>query len=130
MQVIHLGIDDTDSVRGHCTTYLAALIVEELLKQGARFVDYPNLIRLNPNIPWKTRGNAAVALRFQTENAQRAFETAKRLLIENSDAKEGLSDPGIVMHVGDVPSDVAEFSKRALYTVLSRHEAEKIIGKN
>ncbi len=130
MQVIHLGIDDTDSVRGHCTTYLAALIVEDLLKQGASFVDYPNLIRLNPNIPWKTRGNAAVALRFQSENAQRAFATAKNLLIENSDAKEGLSDPGIVMHAGDVPSDVVEFSKRALYTVLSRHEAENIIGKN
>ena len=129
MHTIHLGIDDTDSFRGRCTTYLAALIVEELLKQGARFVDYPNLIRLNPNIPWKTRGNAAVALRFQNESPERAFEIAKKLLIANSDFEDGLSDPGIVMHVGDVPSNVVEFSRRALYAVLSRHEAENIIGK-
>ena len=25
-------------------------------------VDYPRLVRLNPNVPWKTRGNGAVAL--------------------------------------------------------------------
>jgi tRNA(Ile2)-agmatinylcytidine synthase len=130
MQVIHLGIDDTDSVKGHCTTYLAALIVEELLEQGARFIDYPNLIRLNPNIPWKTRGNAAVALHFQLESPQSAFEIAKNLLTRNSDAKDGLSDPGIAMHVGEIPSDVVRFSKRALITVLSRHEAEKLIKRH
>lgn len=127
MPLVHLGIDDTDSERGMCTTYLAALIVEETLKQGVTFKDYPNLIRLNPNIPWKTRGNAAVALRFHAENPRKVFETAKILLVKHSEAKAGMADPGIVMHVGEVPNDIKQFSRKALYTVLSRHQAEEII---
>jgi len=31
------------------------------------FLDYPNLIRLNPNIPFKTRGNGSVAIRINGE---------------------------------------------------------------
>jgi len=43
-----------------CTTYLATLLIEEL----SRFdlVGLPRLVRLNPNVPWKTRGNAAISL--------------------------------------------------------------------
>ena len=130
MHITHIGIDDTDSERGMCTTYLAALIVEELLAQKAEFVDYPNLIRLNPNIPWKTRGNAAVALRFHTENPQKAFDIAKKLLIENSEAKEGLADPGLVMHVGNVPKDIAQFSRRALHDVIPKHVADDVIKRH
>lgn len=130
MYTAHIGIDDTDSARGMCTTYLATLIVQKLLEQGVRFVDYPNLIRLNPNIPWKTRGNAAVALRFQTENAERAFDTAKELLIANSEAKDGLADPGLVMHVGSIPKDVADFSKRALQNVIPKAETVELIKKH
>ena len=130
MHVTHIGIDDTDSARGMCTTYLATLIVEDLLAQRVDFVDYPNLIRLNPNIPWKTRGNAAVALRFHTENPQKAFDIAKKRLVENSEAKDGLADPGLVMHVGVVPKDVAEFSWRALHDVISKREGEDIIKRH
>ncbi|MBM3897843.1 MAG: DUF1743 domain-containing protein [Thaumarchaeota archaeon] len=129
MHVAHIGIDDTDSERGMCTTYLATLIVERLIIQGASFVDYPNLIRLNPNIPWKTRGNAAVALRLHTANPYQTFNIAKRLLIENSEAKKGLADPGLIMHVGTIPKDIAEFSRRALHDVVSKHEAENIIKR-
>ena len=54
---LHIGMDDTDSARGMCTTFLAYVIVDGLLARGAAFLDYPRLVRLNPNIPWKTRGN-------------------------------------------------------------------------
>ena len=63
-QVMHIGLDDTDSTKGGCTTYLAALLIEELEKLHVEFTDYPSLIRLNPNVPWKTRGNGALCLRF------------------------------------------------------------------
>ncbi|OGS42551.1 MAG: hypothetical protein A3K67_07620 [Euryarchaeota archaeon RBG_16_62_10] len=43
-----------------CTTYLAALMLEEL--SGYDLVGLPRLVRLNPNVPWKTRGNAAICL--------------------------------------------------------------------
>lgn len=59
-----IGVDDTDSVRGGCTTYLARLILEQLTDQGFGVIGYPRLVRLNPNIPWKTRGNGAIAVQI------------------------------------------------------------------
>jgi len=76
---VHLGIDDTDSPFGMCTTYLGARLVEFLWNKVS-FIDYPNLIRLNPNIPWKTRGNAAIALRFSISFSE--FKNIKRSIVE------------------------------------------------
>ncbi|MBM4248390.1 MAG: DUF1743 domain-containing protein [Euryarchaeota archaeon] len=57
-----VGFDDTDSPRGLCTTYLATEVLEEF--RDFDIIGHPALVRLNPNIPWKTRGNGAVAIRF------------------------------------------------------------------
>ena len=65
MVKLHIGFDDTDSPNGGCTTYIAALLVEKLSNMGASFTDYPRLIRLNPNVPWKTRGNGALCLSIE-----------------------------------------------------------------
>ena len=59
---MYIGIDDTDSVKGGCTTYLASEIIREF--QEYDVIGYPRLVRLNPNIPWKTRGNGAVSVRL------------------------------------------------------------------
>ncbi|HYM40767.1 MAG TPA: tRNA(Ile)(2)-agmatinylcytidine synthase [Thermoplasmata archaeon] len=61
--VLWVGVDDTDSLRGMCTTFLATEIVREVTRTHD-LIGYPRLVRLNPNIPWKTRGNGALALRF------------------------------------------------------------------
>jgi len=60
-----IGIDDTDSNEGMCTTYLGALLLDELQAYGT-VETFPLLLRLNPTIPYKTRGNAAVALKIKT----------------------------------------------------------------
>ena len=60
--MLHIGIDDTDSVKGGCTTWLATEIIRELPEFD--LIGHPRLVRLNPNVPWKTRGNGAVALVF------------------------------------------------------------------
>ena len=65
--LVHIGFDDLDSLSGGCTTYVCALMIEELSNFPVKFMDYPNLIRLNPNIPWKTRGNGAVCLRIEAD---------------------------------------------------------------
>ncbi len=57
-----LGFDDTDSVKGMCTTYLATEMVREFSEFD--LLGYPRLVRLNPNVPWKTRGNAALCIRL------------------------------------------------------------------
>ena len=56
---MYIGLDDTDSREGMCTTYLCTLILRELRGMALR-VGLPRLIRLNPNIPYKTRGNGAL----------------------------------------------------------------------
>ncbi len=56
-----LAIDDTDSREGMCTTYLAVRILGE---SGLDLIGFPRLVRLNPTIPFKTRGNGAVVLRL------------------------------------------------------------------
>ncbi|MDV0445663.1 hypothetical protein MmiAt1_12550 [Methanimicrococcus sp. At1] len=59
-----IGLDDTDSNEGMCTTYLAALLADEL-KVFGNIIGYPYLIRLNPTIPYKTRGNAALGIELR-----------------------------------------------------------------
>lgn len=57
---LFIGVDDTDSASGMCTTYLLTEIVREL--NFPVLFGYPRLVRLNPNIPWKTRGNGALSM--------------------------------------------------------------------
>ena len=59
-----IGIDDTDSQRGGCTTYLAGVLLSKIQKLDLNLIGYPRLVRLNPNVPWKTRGNGAVSFQI------------------------------------------------------------------
>ena len=67
-----IGIDDTDSNEGMCTTYLGALLLDELKAYGT-VEALPMLVRLNPTIPYKTRGNAAVALKLNTRSPEKVI---------------------------------------------------------
>src|SRR5512139_898757 len=110
---LHIGIDDTDSVKGGCTTYIAAILVEKLQKVGY-FSDYPNLIRLNPNVPWKTRGNAALSLRIilDEELINGVVGDIIDLVEDMSQLDHPRTDPGLVFLVGDVPLEVTTFSNK------------------
>ena len=68
---IWIGIDDTDSVKGGCTTYLACALISKLTGAGYDIIGFPRLIRLNPNIPWKTRGNGAISLQIGKGKGQK-----------------------------------------------------------
>jgi len=61
---IWIGIDDTDSPKGGCTTWVLSELLALARDEGVDLLGEPRLVRLNPNIPWKTRGNAALAARF------------------------------------------------------------------
>jgi tRNA(Ile2)-agmatinylcytidine synthase len=126
---LHIGIDDTDSRSGGCTTYIAARLVEKLTQIGASFIDYPNIIRLNPNIPYKTRGNAAVALRVESDATARDIivETVLEEVEENSHiGKEG-TDPAVVILEGKPKSAVRGFARRALSDVIPERVAIRVI---
>jgi len=126
--LLHIGIDDTDSPRGGCTTYIAALLVERL-GPVVEFTDYPNLVRLNPNIPWKTRGNGAICLRVKVprDDVSKAKEIVVETVEENSDIGYPKTDPGIVFLQGPVPTDVLKFGTRCLREVVTKAEALKVL---
>ena len=52
-----MAVDDTDSSEGMCTTYL---LTEIIRRTGLDVIGFPRLVRLNPNIRYKTRGNGAL----------------------------------------------------------------------
>lgn len=59
-----IGIDDTDGPSGGCTTFALTEVIAAARRAGADLIGLPRLVRLDPNVPWKTRGNAALSARF------------------------------------------------------------------
>ena len=128
--ILHIGIDDTDSPKGMCTTFLSYKIVKFLEKQKAEFVDYPSLIRFNPNIPWKTRGNGAVRLTIKTRNPNKIKKEIIQFIKNYSDTKNG-ANPGLVFFQDQsIPQSFHKFSRLALWKLISRKTAKDFISNN
>ena len=90
-----IGIDDTDSPAGMCTTYLGAVLARRLIREHMQ-VREARLVRLNPNVTWKTRGNAAVMLDVEGD-PDRAFAIACALVEELADFSCENTNPGVVV---------------------------------
>ncbi|MHA2065297.1 MAG: TiaS agmantine-binding domain-containing protein [Candidatus Thorarchaeota archaeon] len=129
---LHLGMDDIDSPRGGCTTHFASLVVEMLTDWGANWIDYPNLIRLNPNIPYRTRGNGAVALRFKigTERTAGILPALERMIQEYVETEYPNTNPGVVLIEGSIPPEIRKFSERALWRTISIAITKRALEKN
>ncbi len=131
-QIMHIGLDDTDSTKGGCTTYLAALLIKKLEEFHVKFIDYPSLVRLNPNVPWKTRGNGALCLRFKYSEIyeEEIKEAAIVLWEENSAIKEKGTDPGIVfLKRQKIPEELKVFAKKTEASIVTLKEAMALIKK-
>jgi tRNA(Ile2)-agmatinylcytidine synthase len=129
-RTMHIGLDDTDSTRKGCTTYVTALLVDKLEKLNAKFIDYPNLIRLNPNVPWKTRGNGALCLRIEYDEdiEDQIKEAAISLVEEHADLNFKGTDPGIVFFKkAKIPKEVKTFAQKAITSIVTLKEAMKLI---
>jgi len=128
--ILNVGFDDTDSPKGMCTTFLAYKIVDLLQKQKTEFLDFPRLIRFNPNIPWKTRGNGAVSMKIKTKNPSKIKNQIKKYVSKYSDTKNG-ANPGLVFFESNtIPSEFTKFSKLALWQLINRNHAKKFAKKN
>jgi len=131
--VMHIGLDDTDSINGGCTTYLAAVLVEKLVQVPAvHFIDYPALIRLNPNVPWKTRGNGALCLRFQYPT--HLTDDIKQLVLtfweQHLHTNVKGTNPGIVFYQQkNIPQELTDFSRQAETCIVTLNKAVKLIRK-
>jgi tRNA(Ile2)-agmatinylcytidine synthase len=117
-----IGIDDTDSPRGMCTTYLGAVLIRRLLARGFGFRG-ARLIRLNPNVPWKTRGNAAISVEVEGDPGL-AFEMACRCVEEMADLPADGTEPGVVVSEEKPP---AWFYEKALRSFCEQGEAREVL---
>lgn len=134
--MLNIGIDDTDSEVFGCTTHVAAKIVSCLDgMSGITFLDYPLLVRLNPNIPWKTRGNGAVSIRIAIDeskiNPEEVKESVLKIVRALSDLSNPRSDPAVVFlkiipRKGDL---LHAFYLRVLRSMVSPIEALEIAEK-
>jgi tRNA(Ile2)-agmatinylcytidine synthase len=126
-----VGLDDTDSrERGMCTTYVASEIAKRLERAGAT-VSRLLLVRLNPAVEYKTRGNAALAIHADCE-PDRAFDLARDRLEALAETADERTHPGLVVadhSPDDTPDDVAAFTRRAIRTHLERADAARLIER-
>ncbi len=117
-----IGIDDTDSPSGMCTTYLGAVLARRLIREHMR-VTMARLVRLNPNVTYKTRGNAAIALAADGD-PERAFVLACDTVGELAEFSCENTNPGIV--VCKQPPDPA-FYRKAVADFCTIDEAVSVI---
>ena len=94
---IWIGVDDTDSKHGGCTTYVALAIIEQLKKENCDMIGYPRLVRLNPNIPWKTRGNGAVSIQFKNGKRKKIRSILENILNKYARVDDKDTNPGFVI---------------------------------
>ena len=130
IKYLYIGIDDTDSPDGMCTTYLASQIINKFNDNGIELADYPRLIRLNPFARHKTRGNGGVALKILNDsNADLAkeivLESVERLSMFDCDN----TNPGVIFYDGEITKEMEDYAFRAIYEFITIDEAEEF-GKS
>jgi tRNA(Ile2)-agmatinylcytidine synthase len=126
-----VGLDDTDSrERGMCTTYVATRVAEAVAAAGGS-IDGRLLIRLNPAIEHKTRGNAALCVETDLDPA-RAFDLAVAAVDDLAEAADPNTSPGVVVAdaaADAVPDAVADFARRALHDRLAVADAVDLLDR-
>jgi tRNA(Ile2)-agmatinylcytidine synthase len=127
-----IGIDDTDSSEGMCTTYLGALLLDELQAYGTVEI-LPLLVRLNPTIPYKTRGNAAVALKLKTDFPEKIIAHVLFRIEELACMECEKTNPGAVFipekDYEDLKPILRDFLKEAVRDVIEIQKAKSLISK-
>jgi len=130
--MLHVGIDDTDSPGGMCTTYILCLIIEELKVCGYTISGYPRLIRLNPFAPNKTRGNGAVSFKVKAhrmEEVNKIKEIVLSFVSRFSELKNKDTNPGVVFYEGQVNDDLRKFALDAIRRILTIEDARRLADK-
>lgn len=136
-----IAADDTDSSTWMCTTFLTTELVRAL--PDLDLIGLPRLVRLNPAVPWKTRGNGAICIRVGRGVGQPRFfgrigdrdlycyarsggepdpdEVMRRCwpVVERWSQKDD-SDPGLVV-TAEAPD--AELYRHAVRRIIDKEEA-------
>ncbi len=127
--VLWIGIDDTDWGGGGCTTYVGAVIIRRLSRLGFKLIGFPRLIRLNPNCPFKTRGNAAVAFRVAGGSIRVVMDVVGGAVEELAGLDAEGTEPAAVLLEGEPGEVVKRFYWKALHEVIPLDEGFRVAEK-
>jgi len=130
--LLYVGIDDTDSSSGMCTTYVTCVIISKLKDCGFNISGYPRIIRLNPFARFKTRGNGALSFKLELNSDQEVKEV-KKLVLDNvqllSELQDERTNPGVVFYQDEITSELEEFAVAAIRDIVSIEETESILNR-
>lgn len=121
---MRIGIDDTDSPAGMCTTYIGAVLADRLRRAGMSIGDLM-LVRLNPNVIHKTRGNAAICLDVEGD-PELAFRMACEIVEELADFSCRDTNPGVAVAEGPL---TGEFYRKAVSDFCGIEEAVGLLSR-
>ena len=110
----------------------ASAVLVEKLATFVEFLDYPLLIRFNPNIPYKTRGNGGFCLRFVVKRVSldNFFEMVLHTLVSLADFHHPDTNTGVVMYEGEeVPREVQIFGDSVVTNIKSIEEGKRLTEK-
>jgi len=128
MNELYIGIDDTDSRDGMCTTYICSVIIDELKYFGFKVTGYPRLIRLNPFARFKTRGNGALSFKLKLKS-ENDIEKVKEIVLKNieelSELEDERTNPGVVFYSGKITEELKSYSFRAIRSIISIDDAQQ-----
>lgn len=126
-----IGLDDTDSRElGMCTTYVATRLASAIEDAGGH-VERTLLVRLNPAVEHKTRGNAALAIHCSVD-PEAALDLASDYL-EMAATDDDRTNPGVVVADCDptaVPQAIAGVAQRGVQGYLSRERVRELCAAN
>ncbi|MDR3062902.1 MAG: tRNA(Ile)(2)-agmatinylcytidine synthase [Methanobrevibacter sp.] len=117
-----------------CTTYLGWKIIEELKENKIEIDGFPRLIRLNPFVRFKTRGNGAVSFKIAIdEKDTKKIDLIKKIVLKNIKELSELdcenTNPGVVFYIGDITEEMINYSMKAIHSILTIEDAEKLSKK-
>lgn len=137
MAKLIIAIDDTDSNDGMCTTYIMTLIIEYLKDNNFEIIDFPRLVRLNPSIPYKTRGNAALSIEININEKNYIVDKNKiisfitKLIKEKSMVSSKNTNPGSIFleekQYQIIKNVLKNFYFKALRDIVTIKEAMSLI---
>ncbi len=132
---VHLGIDDVDTPYGGCTTHFTAKLLAKWIKyRQIQLIDYPNLVRLAPGVPWKTRGNGSLVLRMTVPSIDYALDLFEEAINEGYEYVARYhhpeSQPVLAMYIGEPDDRIKWLGHKAVNDVVPTSLVKRIIEKS
>jgi len=100
------------------------LLVKKLADEKYQIIGHPRLVRLNPNIPWKTRGNGAVSIKIEKGDLKKIRGMIEEIINKYARFDDKKTNPGFVILKKQPSSEIYEKSVKG---IVSLEETEKLL---